>query len=209
MTQGPPLRRRLTLLLEMVVMVALFTWLGMRYLADSRLAPKDSVDFKVQLRDARDKAYLFRNEKGELRYRIRYDDGRKDEDMLPDDFADRVYRDHKSRSWWADALNIASPIGILWVGLGLLGQVLFTGRMVVQWLASEKKNESVVPPIFWWMSLLGSTMLLLYFVWRWDPIGILGQAFGWFIYVRNLWLIYGKTQPPATIGEDPAPEPEL
>ena len=74
--------------------------------------------------------------------------------------------------------------------LGLLGQVLFTGRMVVQWLVSEKQKQSVVPTAFWWMSLIGASMLITYFIWRKDIVGFLGQATGWLIYVRNLWLIY-------------------
>ena len=87
-------------------------------------------------------------------------------------------------------LDITGPFGIAWVAIGLAGQVLFTGRMIVQWLASEKAKQSVVPPAFWWMSFLGATMLLAYFTWRVDVVGILGQVTGWFIYVRNLWLIY-------------------
>ena len=87
-------------------------------------------------------------------------------------------------------LNITSPIGILWVLLGLTGQVLFTGRMILQWLVSEREKRSVVPVGFWWMSLSGASMLMLYFVWRKDIVGVLGQSTGWFIYARNLWLIY-------------------
>ncbi|HHQ49151.1 MAG TPA: hypothetical protein ENK19_09765 [Acidobacteria bacterium] len=83
----------------------------------------------------------------------------------------------------------------MWVALGLLGQVLFTGRMVVQWLVSEKRKRSVVPVIFWWMSLGGATMLLIYFLWRKDIVGVLGQSTGWFIYSRNLWLIYRHPGP--------------
>ena len=87
-------------------------------------------------------------------------------------------------------LNITSPIGIAWVALGLVGQVLFTLRMVFQWLVSERRKRSVVPVGFWWMSLGGASMLLVYFAWRRDIVGILGQSTGWLIYVRNLWLIY-------------------
>lgn len=94
-------------------------------------------------------------------------------------------------------LDITGPLGLIWVGLGLLGQVLFTGRMIVQWLASEKAKQSVVPPAFWWMSFAGATMLLAYFTWRVDIVGILGQATGWGIYVRNLWLIYRPSTAPA------------
>jgi len=86
-------------------------------------------------------------------------------------------------------LNITSPVGVAWVGLGLLGQVLFTGRMVVQWLVSERAKRSVVPPAFWWMSLGGAAMLLAYFAWRRDIIGLLGQGTGFLIYARNLWLL--------------------
>ena len=92
-------------------------------------------------------------------------------------------------------LNITSPIGIAWVGLGLLGQGLFTGRMIVQWLVSEKNKRSVVPVAFWWMSLAGATMLVTYFAWRKDIVGILGQSIGWLIYSRNLWLIYRHKSP--------------
>ncbi len=87
-------------------------------------------------------------------------------------------------------LNITSWTGIAWVTLGLLAQLLFTARMLIQWLASERAQESVVPEAFWWLSLIGATMLLMYFTWRVDVVGILGQSTGWGIYVRNLWLIH-------------------
>ncbi|WP_244147913.1 lipid-A-disaccharide synthase N-terminal domain-containing protein [Desulfohalobium retbaense] len=86
--------------------------------------------------------------------------------------------------------NITSWVNLMWVSVGLLGQVFFTGRMVVQWITSERKRRSVIPVAFWWMSLLGACMLLLYFIWRKDIVGILGQSTGLFIYLRNLRLIY-------------------
>ncbi|MAE60392.1 MAG: hypothetical protein CMJ49_03445, partial [Planctomycetaceae bacterium] len=54
----------------------------------------------------------------------------------------------------------------MWVVIGLGGQVLFAGRLVVQWVASEKQRRSVVPNAFWWMALGGASMLLVYFIWR-------------------------------------------
>lgn len=90
---------------------------------------------------------------------------------------------------WFAVFNITTGFGVLWVALGLLGQLLFTGRMLVQWIASEKQKRSVVPPIFWHMSLAGATMLLVYFVWRKDIVGVLGQSTGWAIYARNVYLI--------------------
>jgi lipid-A-disaccharide synthase-like uncharacterized protein len=62
--------------------------------------------------------------------------------------------------------------------------------MVVQWLVSEKQHQSIVPPSFWWMSLIGASMLITYFIWRKDIVGFLGQGTGWLIYLRNIWLIY-------------------
>ena len=71
----------------------------------------------------------------------------------------------------------------------LAGQLCFFGRMFLQWLASERANASIVPPVFWWLSLGGGVCLLSYFVWRLDPIGVLGQSTGVAVYLRNLWLI--------------------
>lgn len=118
-----------------------------------------------------------------------------EETFSPDAYAALLHTDRKAQPWYYPPLNITSTVGIAWVALGLLGQVLFTGRMVVQWLVSEKKSRSVVPVSFWWMSLSGASMLILYFVWRQDIVGVLGQSTGWFIYVRNLMLIYGPRKP--------------
>lgn len=96
--------------------------------------------------------------------------------------------------------DITSWTGMLWVGMGLFAQVLFTGRMVVQWISSERARASVVPEAFWWLSLLGATMLLMYFTWRRDIVGIIGQATGWSVYVRNLWLIHRNDHGPAGQG---------
>ena len=80
----------------------------------------------------------------------------------------------------------------LWLALGFLGQGLFSMRFLVQWIASEKKGESVVPVAFWYFSLGGSALLLLYAVHRLDPVFIVGQTAGSFIYIRNLYLIKRK-----------------
>ena len=90
-------------------------------------------------------------------------------------------------------LDITSRASLLWVVFGLAAQGVFAGRMLVQWYASEKAKASIVPNAFWWMSLVGSSMCIIYFIWRKEPVGVLGQATGWLIYVRNLWMIYGKS----------------
>lgn len=87
-------------------------------------------------------------------------------------------------------LNITSWVGVVWLGIGMLGQVAFSGRMVLQWITSERKRQSVITESFWWFSLFGSLLLFSYFVWRQDPVAMLGQASGIVIYARNLRLIY-------------------
>ena len=80
----------------------------------------------------------------------------------------------------------------IWLVIGLAGQGLFSARFLVQWLVSEKRRESVIPVAFWYLSLAGSTVLLSYAIHRQDPVFILGQSLGSFIYLRNLWLIRKK-----------------
>ncbi len=73
--------------------------------------------------------------------------------------------------------------------IGLLGQALFTARFLVQWIASERAGRSVVPVSFWFFSLGGGLILFAYALYRGDPVFIVGQGLGTFIYVRNLMLI--------------------
>jgi lipid-A-disaccharide synthase-like uncharacterized protein len=76
--------------------------------------------------------------------------------------------------------------------LGFMGQLLFALRFFVQWVASERKGESVIPVYFWYLSLIGSVILLVYAIIRHDPVFILGQSTGFIVYMRNLMLIYRK-----------------
>ncbi|AZL68972.1 lipid-A-disaccharide synthase N-terminal domain-containing protein [Pseudomonas oryziphila] len=77
----------------------------------------------------------------------------------------------------------------LWLIIGFTGQAVFTGRFVLQWLYSEYKRRSVIPVGFWYLSMLGSALLLIYAIYRQDPVFIIGQAFGFLVYLRNLQLI--------------------
>lgn len=88
-----------------------------------------------------------------------------------------------------DALGVSSRTELAWVLFGLSGQLLFTGRFLVQWIASERAGRSTVPVAFWWFSIGGGVVLLCYAIYRTDPVFILGQSMGVFIYARNLWLI--------------------
>ena len=80
----------------------------------------------------------------------------------------------------------------LWVAVGFLGQAFFSARFLVQWIASERKKESVVPTQFWFFSIGGGLVLLMYAIYRRDPVFILGQGAGLFVYARNLYFIYRR-----------------
>lgn len=73
--------------------------------------------------------------------------------------------------------------------LGLAGQLMFSARFLVQWIASEKRKKSVVPISFWFLSLFGSLLLLIYAIYRKDIVFTLGQLFGFVVYIRNLLII--------------------
>lgn len=79
-----------------------------------------------------------------------------------------------------------------WIGLGFLGQAFFFSRFVVQWIVAERRGESIVPAAFWYLSIAGGVILLIYSVHLRDPVFIAGQSIGTFVYVRNLMLIRRK-----------------
>jgi len=85
-----------------------------------------------------------------------------------------------------------SGIELVWLIVGFTGQFLFFLRFFLQWLVSEKKKESVIPVSFWYFSISGGIMLLVYAIYRKDPVFILGQSLGVFIYARNLYFIRRK-----------------
>lgn len=76
---------------------------------------------------------------------------------------------------------------IAWYAVGFLGQAFFFSRFLVQWLASERAGRSVIPMSFWYLSLLGGAALFVYAVHLGDPVFIIGQSTGSFIYLRNLY----------------------
>lgn len=76
-----------------------------------------------------------------------------------------------------------------WVLLGFAAQALFTMRFLIQWLASERAGHSVIPTAFWLFSIGGGLLLLVYALYRKDPVFIAGQAFGVFVYLRNLYFV--------------------
>lgn len=88
----------------------------------------------------------------------------------------------------------------LWLGVGFLGQAFFSMRFLVQWIVSERRKDSVIPISFWFFSIGGGLTLLIYATYRLDPVFILGQGAGLFVYCRNLLLIRRRERPLAEAG---------
>ena len=83
------------------------------------------------------------------------------------------------------------------VVLGLIAKALFSMRFIVQWVASERAGRSVMPTAFWIFSIGGGLLLLVYALYRKDPVFIAGQGLGLFIYVRNLYFVMREAKPAA------------
>lgn len=77
----------------------------------------------------------------------------------------------------------------IWLVIGFLGQALFSARFIVQWLQSEREKRSVFPIAFWYFSIAGGATLLAYAIYKEDPVFIVGQLTGLFIYLRNLYFV--------------------
>ena len=88
-------------------------------------------------------------------------------------------------AWWASV----SATELIWLSVGFTAQLMFSMRFIVQWIASEKAKQSIVPEIFWYFSLAGGLMLFVYAIYRMDPVFILGQGMGLVIYSRNIYFI--------------------
>lgn len=91
---------------------------------------------------------------------------------------------------------LAQPMALV----GLIGQTCFFSRFLVQWVVSEREKRSTIPEMFWYLSIVGAALVLVYAIWRRDPVITLGQTVGVFVYARNLVLIHrarrrGNAQP--------------
>jgi lipid-A-disaccharide synthase-like uncharacterized protein len=91
----------------------------------------------------------------------------------------------------------------VWIAIGFLGQGLFFGRWLVQWIASERQAQSRMPLAFWYLSLVGGLITLAYAIYRRDPVFIAGQGIGALVYIRNLMLIH-RQGPRAASGSVPS-----
>lgn len=103
-------------------------------------------------------------------------------------------------------------LSTVWLVFGFAAQAVFGLRFLIQWIASERAKESVVPPGFWVLSLVGGVALFFYFLRRGDPVGMVGQLFGVLVYSRNLYLLEQKRRrsaamPAVTPAVTPGPTP--
>ena len=89
-------------------------------------------------------------------------------------------------SWWAST----STTEIVWLSIGFAAQLMFSMRFILQWIASERAKQSIVPEVFWYFSFAGGAMLFAYAIYRVDPVFILGQGTGLLIYARNIHFIW-------------------
>lgn len=100
----------------------------------------------------------------------------------------------KLMTWWA----ATSAQELVWLSIGLIAQLMFSARFLIQWIASERARRSIVPETFWYFSFAGGAMLLAYAVYRVDPVFILGQGMGLLIYARNIQMIWRQKGEDAT-----------
>lgn len=83
--------------------------------------------------------------------------------------------------------------GKLWLSIGLLGQIIFGSRFILQWISSERAGKSYIPICFWYLSLIGSLLLLTYAIHTKDIVFTIGQTSGFIVYIRNIMLLKKKT----------------
>lgn len=91
-----------------------------------------------------------------------------------------------------DFLSKTPVFELIWLFVGFAGQILFSARFLIQWIASERVRKSIVPEAFWYFSLGGGALLLAYAIYRADPVFIAGQAFGLIVYLRNIYFLYAN-----------------
>ena len=90
--------------------------------------------------------------------------------------------------WFSDM----SATDLIWTGIGLGGQLLFSARFLYQWIISERARRSIVPEAVWYFSFFGGLTLLAYAFYKHDPVFMLGQGSGLLVYGRNIWLIWAE-----------------
>ena len=100
-------------------------------------------------------------------------------------------------NWWTHI----STTELIWLTVGFTAQAMFSMRFIIQWIASERARRSIVPETFWYFSFAGGLMLFIYAIYRMDPVFIIGQGSGLFIYARNIHFIISAKRESAPVVE--------
>ncbi|MCP5541988.1 MAG: lipid-A-disaccharide synthase N-terminal domain-containing protein [Akkermansiaceae bacterium] len=182
-------RRRLVAAIALVVLLPTAVWIAL-YLAGAAPAPGQPLKPPFNLSDRLSTLIVEETEAGGVGVVFERGEGGEPVRLGAEEFL-REVKSRQPKQRFFRLIDVTSWTGVLWFFFGLAAQATFTARMLVQWWAAEKAKSAVVPPMFWWLSLAGASMLMIYFIWRKEVVGFLGQSTGWFIYIRNLWFIYG------------------
>lgn len=102
----------------------------------------------------------------------------------------------KLAAWWVSTSSTEK----VWLAIGFSAQLMFSMRFIVQWIASERARQSIVPEMFWYFSFAGGLMLFAYALYRVDPVFIMGQGMGLLIYARNIHFIWRSKRSDAAEG---------
>lgn len=179
----------------MVLLVGIGFWLVMNPSGNRARPRPESLTTEIRVGDTRGIVEVTGDSQQSQRFRLLTRDGFESAELSRTQF-EAVFGSQIAASvadgrtnWLFRLLNITSWVSLVWIAIGFGGQLMFSGRMFLQWLISERHKVSIITPAFWWFSLLGGICLFTYFVWRQDAVGVLGQSSGIVIYARNLRLI--------------------
>ncbi|MGH7244492.1 MAG: lipid-A-disaccharide synthase N-terminal domain-containing protein [Phycisphaerales bacterium] len=200
----------------MAILIAIGFWLVMNP-AGKKLHPReDALTSEIRIGETRGIVEISGDSSAAQRFRILTRDGYESKEFSRVEFESVFGPTITSQiadgqtNWLFRLFNITSWASLVWIAIGFGGQLMFSGRMFLQWLISERHKVSIITPAFWWFSLLGGICLFTYFVWRQDAVGVLGQSSGIVIYARNLRLIAKQKRREAqardlALAENPVP----
>ncbi|MEO0512622.1 MAG: lipid-A-disaccharide synthase N-terminal domain-containing protein [Planctomycetota bacterium] len=198
----------------MVVLIGLGVWLVAGGPPRPDVGPGHEAPRPVRVGTSKLWLDTWESEPGEVRHRILDADGGGGQELTQEQMesflgpAAAELRPGRSENWLFRVLNITDWASLAWIAVGFGGQAAFFGRMFVQWVASERSRQSIVPPMFWYLSLVGGVCLFAYFVWRQDVVGVLGQSSGVVIYARNVRLLYKQRRREARNRDSAEQNPE-
>lgn len=179
----------------MVLLIAIGFWLVMNPSGNKAHPRDEALTSEIRIGDTRGVVEVTGDSPDTQKFRLLTREGFESPDLTRSEFENIFGKSVTAQvadgraNWLFRLLNITSWVSLVWIAIGFGGQLMFSGRMFLQWLISERHKVSIITPAFWWFSLLGGICLFTYFVWRQDAVGVLGQSSGIVIYARNLRLI--------------------